>query len=91
MYKRILIRNVKFSRYCIYMDTIEGNVWVCIRVPFTVLFVRNAFPDDKDFNLSQQKGIAIILMPKIKQNENYNYKKLCIKIMHWKITAAKIF
>ena len=56
-----------------------------------MLFVRNESPDDKDFNRSQQKDIAILLMPEIKQNENYSYHKLCIKIMHWKITAAKIF
>ena len=69
---RILgIRNVKFSSYCIYMDTnIEGNSQVCVSVPFTVLFVRNLSPDDTDFKLSQQKGIAILLLPKIKQNEN---------------------
>ena len=72
MYQRILrIKNVKFSRYCILMDrNIEGNARACISVPFTLLFVRNASPDDKEFNLSQQKGIAILVMPKIKQNEN---------------------
>ena len=53
------------------MDTnTEGNSQVCVSVPFTVLFVRNLSPDDTDFKLSQQKGIAILLLPKIKQNEN---------------------
>ena len=51
--KILRIRNAKFLRYCIYMDTnIEGNSQVCISVPFTVLFVRNASPDDRDFKLS---------------------------------------
>ena len=69
--KILRIRNVKFLRYFIYMDTnIQGNSQVCISVPFTVLFVRNGSPNDKDFKLSQQKGIAILLLPKIKQNEN---------------------